>query len=338
MHLMVFMRLKAVIFLLCLLIRFVYSVGTVPVIMFSHKLSPGLLKYQASYNYKQTIPSRSLQTIAEELISGCNSDAYLFINVPGLTEFDLVKYRDEWKYLEQYLQSSSTGLTFEKMLTEGSYIFEPLIEFTQETCHVDKILNLIGNNTAQFEPYLDSTKRIIKIDFPPIDGMVDLQERRETMAHFDKYLRTVIAQLPSPFHTIVLTSLTASNNNGLENSLINSLNEDYTGIFNDIIEEKRDMEKNHRLVDVPLVRNRYRPLHEGLHDEYVSIFDNNFIKENYQLLQIIMTTMGAFFVYQLVNRFTTNNDAKKKTPTQEKILQTLKKHSEVETSKEKEGN
>lgn len=252
-----------------------------------------------NYNYKQTIPQDSIKTIAKELIENCNSDAYVFINMPGLLEYDLVKYRDEFNYLEQYLQTSSTGLTFEKVDNLNNDSLNELIDFTKHTCNVKKSIKLSGNDTEQYEPYLDTDSRVIRIDFPPMNDIVG-ELRSETIAHFDKYLRTVLAQIPSPHQTVFFTSLDSEGKvvTDLKNEYIKTMDE-YDGIFNDIVAEKTDIEKNHRINDVPLVRNKHKPLFEGLSDEYVSIFDNEFIQENYQLLQIIGTTILAFLLYQI---------------------------------------
>lgn len=293
--------------LLCLLsvsLRLVWG-NTVPVILYSHKLSPGLLRYQINYNYKQTIPNDSIKIIAKELIENCNSDAYIFINMPGLLEYDLVRYRDEFNYLEQYLQTSSTGLTFEKVDYLNNDSFNELIDFTKHTCNVRKYIQLNGNDTKQYEPYLDTDTRVIRIDFPPMNDITG-EVRRDTISHFDKYLRTVLAQIPSPHQTVILTSLDSEGKviTDLKNEYIETMDK-YDGIFNDIIAEKSDIEKNLRVNDVPLVRNKHKPLYEGLSDEYVSIFDNEFIQENYQLLQLIGTTIVAFLLYQIFIKPTT---------------------------------
>lgn len=307
--------------------------NTVPVIMYSHRLSPGLLRYQINYNYKQTITNDSIKIISKELIENCNSDAYIFINIPGLLEYDLVKYRDEFKYLEQYLQTSTTGLTFEKVDYINDNTFNELIGFTKHICNVNKFMSLRGNDTRQYEPYLDTDKRVIRIDFPPLNGTEE-EWRSETISHYDKYLRTVIAQIPSPHQTVILTSLDSDGKalTDLNKEYIKTMIE-YDGIFNDVIKEKSDIEKNHRVNDVPLVRNRHKPLYEGLSDEYVSIFDNDFIQDNYQLLQIIGTTIIAFVGYQIFTRTTTTTKPHEAT---RRKLKVSKKGMKKDSTKENE--
>lgn len=290
-------RLLSIIYITILSSRFVLSVGTtntVPVIMYSYLLSPGLIKYQRNYNHKQTVPAESFKIIAEELLGNCNSDAYIFINIPGLNEFDFVEYRDDLKYLEKSFELSSTGLKFEKIELDRS-VFDHLIDFTEQECQVEKILKLTGNDTAQFEPYLDTDKRIIEIDFPALDSMDD-QTRSETIDHFDNYLKIVLSQIPSPHQSLILTSLEPSSQIHKSSSSL----EQYDGFFNDIVERKQDVEKNNRLLDIPIIRHKYRPLRQELHSDYVSIFDNDFIQKNYTLLKLIATTTIIFIMYQLI--------------------------------------
>lgn len=282
-----------------LLLKFVLgasSINTVPVIMYSYSLSPGLIKYQENYNYKQTVPIESFKTISEELLGNCNSNAYIFINIPGLTEFDLIQYRDEFKFLEKSFELSSTGLKFEKIEIDQS-TFDHLMDFTEQKCHIEKRLKLIGNDTTQYEPYLDTDKRIIEINFPALDS-IDDQIRSETIDHFDNYLKFVLGQIPSPQQTIILTSLEPDLQINL--SSVSSLLNHYDGFFNDIISRKRDFEKNNRMLDVPIIRNRHKPLHKELHDHYVSIFDTDFIQKNYPLLKLIGTATIIFIMYHLM--------------------------------------
>lgn len=316
------------------------SANTVPVVMYSHRISYGLSRFQKNYKYNQQVPGESFLTVVKELIGHCNSDAYIFINLPGLLEYDLVQYREEFKYLEQYIHSSSTSVAFEKLQPIDDTFWNQLIDFSKEHCSIEKTVILQGNNTAQYVPYIDNAKRVIKIDFPklPIEG------RSETIEQYDQYLRTVLAQLPTPFHTVVLTSLDSYE---LETQNLNEeyekiFSDHYDGVFKDILGEKRDKENNHRLLDVPVLRERHRPLHKELSKEYISIFDNNFIKEHYKLLQIIGTTMIIFIGFTLFNKHPSKHNSTKTKRNidiskKEMVKKEKKKGEEIKEEKENDN-
>ncbi|KAK5782206.1 hypothetical protein RI543_000135 [Arxiozyma heterogenica] len=306
-----------------------FATNTVPAIMYSYSLAPGLIKYQKNYNYKQTVPIESFKIISEELLGNCNSDAYIFINIPGLNELDFVKYRDGFRFLESSFELSSTGLKFEKVKIDQS-TFDYLIAFTKQKCQVSKILRLIGNDTTQYEPYLDTDKRIIGIDFPALDS-IDDQVRSETINHFDNYLKYVLGQIPSPYQTVILTSLEPDLQADLSSGL--SLLDHYDGFFNDIISRKRDLEKNNRILDVPIIRNKHKPLHQELHNHYVSIFDSDFIQNNYPLLKLIVTTTIIFIMYCLV--FNRNIFTNGRNRPQKPSLSSLSKDGKKENDSDK---
>lgn len=296
--------------------------NNVPAILFSHRLSSGIAYYQKGYNHEKVVPNESFQLIARELISYCNSDAYIFINQPGLTEYDLVKYRENFYYLEQYLERSSSPLKFEKCNSIDDTDFDELITFTQEKCHVEKKLRFVGIDEDQYEPYIDADPRIIRIDLPElptvnsnthhdeddnsndIEDLEDYEDRRsEAITLNDNFIRYIIAQIPSPYITVIYTSL---NSDEVDES---SKPANYEGIFNDIFSIKKDVEKNNMIKEQPVFKNKPVPLFEGMPNKYISIFDQKFLKQNKELIQMIATATLGVCMYQIF-RFFGHNETK----------------------------
>ncbi|CCK68867.1 Big1p KNAG_0B04330 [Huiozyma naganishii CBS 8797] len=286
---------------------------SVPVIMYSHRLSPGLTKYQDAYDPEQKIPKESFRYICEELIDKCNSDAYIFINQPGLNRWDFEEYRHSFSHFEKYINGSSTALKFEQVGLLDDEFFKDLLSYTSKACNVREIITLEGNNTDEFQPYIDTDSRIVRIDFPRLSSEVDLRE--EEIQHFDSYLRTVLAQIPSPYHTVIYTSLESSE---FDADLLKNPGE----IFQDIFATKtQDIEINDRLRQDPIFRNSPNPRFSGMANQYISVFDSHFVKENYNLLKLIGTTFFCFVIYQVFALFRDAPVEKRTEPAKKKLSQ-----------------
>lgn len=333
--------------------------NNVPAILFSHRLSSGIAYYQQGYNYEKVVPNDSFKLIAQELISYCNSDAYIFINQPGLTEYDLVQYRENFFYLEQYLERSSSPLKFEKCNSIDDFTFNDLIKFTQDKCHVEKKLRFTGIDEDQYEPYIDSEPRIIRIDLPELPivehfnhvngngntediSIIDYEDQRsEAITLNDNFIRYIIAQIPSPHITVIYTSLNSED--------IDEVNipVGYDGIFNDVFEIKKDVEKNNMIKEQPVFKNKPVPLFEGMSNKYISIFDNSFLNENEQLIDLIISVTFGFVVYQVFSFFTSRksklskegktiqkNDKKLK----QKVVEDVKNDSKIKLDSERKND
>ncbi|KAM3168695.1 Protein BIG1 [Saccharomyces cerevisiae] len=263
----------------------------VPAIFFSYKLTPGILKYQEDYDRAVTLPRDTFIEAAEKFLGVCNADTYVFINQPGLRKLDFLEFETEFVSLQRYIRRSSTAIKFEKVDLLPQDLYYDLAEFVKEYCNVDQVLNLRGNNTEDFQPFIDSEKRVIIIEYPKLPE--DTNERKEAFRHYDKYLRTILAQIPSPEQNVIYTSLNPGTTLAHESIIPIQI---FPDIF-DIKSRVGEVEQNNRVLDVPrLSFNDYTPRFSEPPSEYVSIFDSQLIENNRGLLQLIFTILVGLVV------------------------------------------
>ncbi|KOH50302.1 Integral membrane protein of the endoplasmic reticulum [Saccharomyces cerevisiae] len=254
-------------------------------------ITPGILKYQEDYDRAVTLPRDTFIEAAEKFLGVCNADTYVFINQPGLRKLDFLEFETEFVSLQRYIRRSSTAIKFEKVDLLPQDLYYDLAEFVKEYCNVDQVLNLRGNNTEDFQPFIDSEKRVIIIEYPKLPE--DTNERKEAFRHYDKYLRTILAQIPSPEQNVIYTSLNPGTTLGHESIIPIQI---FPDIF-DIKSRVGEVEQNNRVLDVPrLSFNDYTPRFSEPPSEYVSIFDSQLIENNRGLLQLIFTILVGLVV------------------------------------------
>ncbi|CCH62454.1 hypothetical protein TBLA_0H01670 [Henningerozyma blattae CBS 6284] len=272
---------------------------TVPFILFSHKLIPGVQQYQEDYDSILTFHNDELTSIVQDITSHCSSDAYILINVPGLTKSDFLYSKNSFNSLKRYIFQSSTTLKFEKTQILGENYYDKLTFFIKDKCRIkdQMIINIRGNNTDNFQPYIDSNKRIIKINYPELPTLANSNDRTKSLEDYDKFLRLVLAQIPSPEHTVIITSLNPSKE---------GVHDDITPIeiFPEIFDNKlkfRESEQNNRILDVPPEFNEYRPRFDQIesNEKFLSIFDYDFIDQNKQLIISIVIAFLLFIIFQI---------------------------------------
>ncbi|KAG0661377.1 Protein big1 [Maudiozyma exigua] len=257
---------------------------SVPAILFSHKVSSGLLKYQTNYDPESIVPVESFKTIAQELIDHCNSDAYIFINVPGLRKLDLVEYGNDMKFLQRYINSSSTKLKFEQVKSLPETFITDLIEYIKDKCQFEGHIKLRGNNSDDFTTYIDSGRRVIEINYSPLPENETL--RYDSILDLDSYIREILAQLPSPDQTFILTSL--------HPSPVPENDYDKMKMFPELFKNLEEVEKNNMLLDVAPMTIKYNPKYNGMEDVPAFSFDYEFFEENKSLLTCIIAALIGF--------------------------------------------
>lgn len=275
----------------------------VPAILFSHRVSPGLLRYQKNYEPRATVQVESFKLIAKELLDFCNSDAYIFINVPGLRKLDFVDYADELPFLQRYVNSSSTKLKFEQVKSLPSDTYTELISYTKEKCQFEGHIRLSGNNSDDFSAYIDTGKRIIEMNYSLLP--TELSARNKSISHFDKYLREILAQIPSPHHTIFITSL--------EPQLVPEKDRETMEILPELFKDVKDVEKNNMKLNVAPLVHQYSPKFPVVDDVQVSIFDDDFLQNYKGLLSgIVVVSVGyiGWLVIQQLQQKPSRNEAK----------------------------
>ncbi|SCV06138.1 LANO_0H22936g1_1 [Lachancea nothofagi CBS 11611] len=274
---------------------FPVSLGSVPAVLYSHKLCPGLLDYQSNYDESTTLPLSSFVEVAEKLISNRRSDAFVFVNIPGLTVTDFTIYRNILGSLEYYVSKSSTALRFERVepSSQKNDLFDELIFHATEEWEIEDHIVVNGNHTETFERYIDWRPRTIRIDF----DTVPLVNRREYFVYCDKIIKHVLGQLPSAEHTMILTSLSLPPTQVESEAGLGTLR-----IFPDVFEDPErssDNEKNHQNVLNNLGFNEFRPKFSGIADEHLSVFDPEFLSRHYHILELVMVTTIGYIGLQL---------------------------------------
>lgn len=269
---------------------------SVPAILFSHKVSSGLLKYQTNYDPESIVPVEAFKTIAQELVDHCNSDAYIFINVPGLRKLDLVEYGNDMKFLQRYMNSSSTKLKFEQVKSLPETFMTDLIEYTKEKCQFEGHIKLRGNNSDDFTTYIDSGRRVIEINYSPLPANETL--RYDSILDLDVYIREILAQLPSPDQTFILTSL--------HPNPVPVKDYEKMTMFPELFKNLEEVEKNNMLLDVAPMTIKYNPKYNGMEDAPAFSFDYEFFEENKTLLTSIVAALIGFAFLNIAGIFGCN--------------------------------
>lgn len=253
-----------------------------------------------TYDPNSVLPAEEIENIAKEMISYCNSEAYVFINQPGLTPNDFEFYRSEMKSFYNYVFSSSTAIAFEKVSLPSHDIFESLINYAINTCRLDERIDISGNNTDSYEPYIDTSSRAIRLDFPPLPGENELTEhgknRAETLKDYDVFIRYVLGHIPTPRQTIFYLSLDdviSRDRAELVESRI------WPEIFQDV-SRSEDIEKNNRIKYEEPFSATYRPKFDTSKYVYISALDSTFIESNRGLLRMITGSVLVYFCYQII--------------------------------------
>ncbi|SCU77822.1 LADA_0A02388g1_1 [Lachancea dasiensis] len=272
------------------------SKESAPALLFSYKLTPGLLNYQVDYNESTILPQSLFLEIAELLISGHRSDAYLFINIPGLTASDFSMYRTSLKFLETSIRSSSTALRFEKAETngDGTDNYQKLIAYAQEEWEIEDHIDLRGNHTQNFERYIDWRPRTIRVEFEPAPE----EYREDYFSYCDKILKHVLGQLPTPDNTVILTSLSSGG------AASKSIHEAFQGvrIFPEVFQDPMKLSDHEKNPHSALARGSFNarvPKFSGMTDERLSALDPEFLNRHRSTLQIVVAATVGYAMLQI---------------------------------------
>lgn len=283
--------------------------NSVPFIAFSHKLVNGILTYQNEYDHAINLSLDELDIMSKKLINPCNSETYMFVNIPGLTKMDFIDNEDSFISLKKYIFQSSTAVKFEKVDLLDNQFYDNLIDFTKDTCRIQDVINIIGNDTESFKPFYNARKRILKIDYPQLPSISRTVKRTLALSDYDRFLRSVLAQIPSPDITVILTSLNPDKEGKLdditpEEIFPNIFNHEYRNI---------ELERNNRIKQDRPKFNKPRPKFEipKNNEKYVSVFNKQFINENKPLLISIILTLIATIMFQYMNYQNDHKNLKK---------------------------
>lgn len=186
-------------------------------------------------------------------------------------------------------------MSFDRVDTPSNATFSELIEYVSEQCGIDKFLVIQGDDSDDYEPYIDAARRILRIDFPMLPEDQDL--RREAIIEFDKSLRTVLAQIPSPAHTVILTAIAPSE------APDRSVSRSPRPIFPELLRDparRQEIERNDHDLKIPRQFNVHRPKFSEPQPRYMTAFDSEFISKNYNLIKLIVTSLIGFLLIQIL--------------------------------------
>ncbi|KAL3233546.1 Protein BIG1 [Nakaseomyces bracarensis] len=306
----------------CLWISFVYG-GNVPVIIFSNKLADNVFEYNDDYDMATVLPGVVFENAVKELINYCNSEAYVFVNQPGLSLVDFVDYEDEFPMLSRYIMQSSTSVKFERVDSiDSADRFDRLMEYASATCNIDDTVVIDYYEVDSYKAYIDAQKKIILINMPelPPKDEDDGNARALALKDNDNQLRGILGQLPSPDIAVIYSTLDKAPADikfdiGLEilPSAFDSFKKGYR------------VERNHRIIDSQRPGFfDYRPKFGNFDYSYLPAIDKEFIKENQTFLLLIVSSVLIFIILQIISQGLVSTK-KKVSVSKEQMLEKKKK-------------
>lgn len=226
-----------------------------PLVVSSHRLVKGLKQELEDQNPLERQGSVAINNMLKRLITECSSDAYVILDLPGLTFQDVNDFStDNWPFLSKYFSISSTvvGVPYMNEIIDLDHIKD----YIGTTCQAELMTaNIEDENSID---YIDTKKKIINILFNRLDPE-DKEERNNQIQLADEFVRKIIRKLPSPHYTVILTSSIKSSINFVPQAMVES-NPAFYGAFHEI------MTHPHRLLEIEL-NNPYRKVEPHWNEE-----------------------------------------------------------------------
>ncbi|ODV66521.1 BIG1-domain-containing protein [Hyphopichia burtonii NRRL Y-1933] len=214
-----------------------------PLVLASHKLVKGL-RDELEHGNSQPHSETSVTNMLKKLMTECSSDAYLLVNQPGLKYEDMVGIHEQrWPFLQKYLTlaSSVVGIPWVKGTVDLNFVENYLIK----NCEAETI-TVLHEDEAEVGKYIDTRKRIIRVELSEIPEDIDEDERGLILKSHDELVRQILRKVPSPHYTIILTSSTTSSFHPIPPLVVESKPEKYE-MFNEIINHpsrQKEVERN----------------------------------------------------------------------------------------------
>ena len=276
------------------------SCGLAPVLIASHRLVPDLTLELQHSNIKPH-DANSVTNLIKKLVTQCSSNAYLIVDIPGITYKDLNVARNEyWPYLRNYLYMSSTMVGLPKVENDGLDL-NYLEEYIIKTCEAETIVAPNG----EVADYYDVRKRVIRVNFNAIER--ESQSRGSWLLDCDQKLRKILRMLPSPHYTVILTSSTPGIVHPVPENIIKNQPEKHE-IFHDIINNPKHnggVEKNDRFHKAepnwnPIRDSNTRYLEKKKKDE-IHLFDYDLWVKNEKLITTVFVMILSLFMLKTLS-------------------------------------
>lgn len=291
------------------------DVGTSPAILFSTRLSEGILEYYDMFDSGAVVPREDFNTVCKTLISHCNSDAVVFVNQPGLSLGDLSEYADQFQYLSSYVRHSSSAMNIERVSVsqdDQESQFESLVRYAMDTCNIYEKVVIEPYEADTYKAYIDAEKKVILIELPEFLNTHNETDRMALISSNDNRLRNILGQLPSPDISVIYTSFQPSN------LAADEFAEILPAAF-DVFDKNAAVERNIRLKDATRPGFvSYRPKFGDFNSISQIKLDKQFLEENLGLLSAILVStilylFGQRLSSQSKSQNTTSNSAKNTT-------------------------
>ncbi|KAM9910145.1 hypothetical protein OXX69_004766 [Metschnikowia pulcherrima] len=271
-----------------------------PFLLASHKLIQGLKNEILQPNTRTQDP-RQVTNLVKKAVTACSSDIYVLLNVPGLTNVDmLAKKKGEWRHLQNYLHMASSVVGLPWM--EGTLDLSFLEEYIVRTCKAESVRAFGEEDVAQ---YIDTRKRVIRVE---TNALPDGPERDSALADVDDLIRKILRKAPSPHYTIIVTSDEVSPVHPVPEMAITDMPQLFE-LFHDVVNDPRreqELERNAYMYQEvePYWNDGADPtqlyLQKKKHDE-VHLFDSVHWQKNEKLVATVAMMVASLILIQTLN-------------------------------------
>lgn len=179
--------------------------------------------------------SAEFNRVVGTALSDCPADAYIFVHQPALHIYDLTG--SSFSNLGELYDSATSKYTFPYLFSKQnvgndvssipSDSFDSLAQEIHEKCNAELVQ--VDTTETNFKGYIDTTPRVIVLDFPTLPNMKDRSARADALKHLDDTLLNVVRKLPSPNYVVIMTSSPVSDSAPPQSNpvIANSYNENF---------------------------------------------------------------------------------------------------------------
>lgn len=287
--------------ILILLSTSVYALQAVPFLLASHKLVRGLKDEILQPNTQSQDPVQ-VTNLVKKAVTECSLDAYILVNVPGLTYSDmLASKKNEWRHTQNYLHMASSLVALPWV--EGTLDLGFLEEYVVRTCKAESIR--VFGSEDDLAQYIDTRKRVIRVEANPIP---DGPERNQALADVDDLIRKILRKVPSPHYMLLITADEPKGVHPVPEIAIANMPELFE-IFHDVVNDPRraeEVERNSYLYqdvepfwnDAPDPTELY--LQKKRRDE-VHVFDAQLWQKNEKLVATVAVMVASLAFMQTLS-------------------------------------
>lgn len=277
---------------------------TTPLLVASHKLVRGL-KQEIDPSNLAVHNATSVTNMLKKLITDCSSDAYLIVNLPGLTYQDLTTAnKDNWPFLRKYLYMASTLVGLPRV--QSTLDLDFLEQYIINNCEAETV-NVFQSHEEVVD-YYDVRTRVIRIDLAPLSNE-DYDLRINQIYDCDQLLRKILRKLPSPHYSIIFTSLDPGTIHPVPNIVMQKDPSSFE-IFSDILNDpvnNQEVEKNDRFHKVepnlnPIRHSNDKYMRNKKKDE-IHLFDYELWAKNEKLISTILVMIISIFMMKIISFF-----------------------------------